>query len=398
MQKFDNKITQVGSSNSHTPFWLALLRCPNIGSSRAQILLEHFQSVEDIFSSYREIKKLNFLSESAKQYIQSPNWEPIEQDMAWLDHPHRYFISLADKAYPPYLRQISNPPLALFVEGDPRCLRLPQLAIVGSRNPSRHGYEQAFSFSQDLSQSGLVITSGLALGIDGASHLGALDGNGTTIAVFGSGLGQIYPKKHQKMAERISEQGALVSEYPPNTSPLPHQFPKRNRIISGLSLGTLVVEAAIKSGSLITAKLALEQNREVFAIPGSIHNPLVKGCHFLIKQGAKLVECSADIWEEIGPSIISMTKDKRTPCASSSSLDCPPTSHHKISKNEQLKPNPSSSNDALIMAQLCHEPASIDTLVTRCDLTAEEISSILVELEIKGRITSTGGLYIKVHN
>jgi len=392
------KSSRTQTNKPDTPYWLALLRCPNTGSARVQSLLNHFQSVEEIFTSPEEISKLAYLSDSAKQYLRNIPWGAIEQDIAWLDKPNRYLITLADKEYPERLREISNPPPAMFIEGDPHCLSLPQLAVVGSRNPSRHGHDLAFSFSKDLSESGLLITSGLALGIDGASHLGALAGNGATIAVFGSGLAHIYPKKHIKLAEQISEQGALVSEYAPNCKPLAHQFPQRNRIISGLSLGTLVVEAALKSGSLITAKFALEQNREVFAIPGSIHNPLVKGCHFLIKQGAKLVECSADIWEEIHSSIIFMSKDETKQSSSLTDLDPHPKETLKIPKNEPLTQTQSSSSEALVMAQLGYEPTSIDTLVTRCNLTVEEISSILVTLEIKSRITSTGGLYTRVHN
>ena len=398
MSQFIPKIPQTERDKPDAPYWLALLRCPNTGSARVQNLLNHFQSVENIFTSPAEISKLPYLPESAKHYLKNTPWADIEPDMAWLNKPRRYLISLTDNEYPERLREIPNPPPALFIEGDPQCLGQPQLAVVGSRNPSRHGYDQAFAFSQDLSKSGLVITSGLALGIDGASHLGALAANGATIAVFGSGLGQIYPKKHIKLSEQIAEQGALVSEYAPNCKPLAHQFPQRNRIISGLALGTLVVEAALKSGSLITAKFALEQNREVFAVPGSIHNPLVKGCHFLIKQGAKLVECSDDIWEEIGPSIISMTGNQITQATPLTDLDLQPNKTSKTSKNEPLIHAKSSSNEALVAAQLSYEPTSIDTLVTRCNLTVEEISSILVTLEIKGRITSTGGLYIRAHN
>ncbi len=399
MPKHRSKITNTVSGQAdNTAYWLALLRCPDTGSVRIENLLHHFQSVKDIFTSSAEITKLSFLTESAKQYLKTPPWHDIEQDLAWLDKPNRYLVSLTDQEYPQHLREISNPPPSLFIEGNPHCLSLPQLAVVGSRNPSRHGYDQAFVFSQDLVQSGLAITSGLALGIDGASHLGALAGAGTTIAVLGSGLGYIYPKKHLKLAEQIAQHGALVSEFPPDAKPLPHQFPKRNRIISGLSLGTLVVEAALKSGSLITAKYALEQNREVFAIPGSIHNPLAKGCHYLIKQGAKLVETSTDIWEEIDPLIISIDKINKPPAARSKNLTPSVGNSRNIPKNEQLTHAKLPEKEALIMTQLNYEASSIDTLVSRCHLTVEEISSILVELEIKGRITSTGGLYIRAHN
>jgi DNA processing protein len=205
-----------------------------------------------------------------------------------------------DGRYPPLLREIPQAPPVLFVHGDPDCLRVPQLAMVGTRNPTPSGRETARQFAAHLAGAGMIITSGLALGIDAAAHQGALAGGGRTIAVMGTSLDRVYPAKHRDLARAIAERGALVSELPTGTPALAENFPRRNRLISGLALGVLVVEAALQSGSLITARLALDQGREVFAIPGSIHNPLAKGCHALIRQGAKLVETANDIVEELG--------------------------------------------------------------------------------------------------
>jgi len=213
----------------------------------------------------------------------------------------RHILTLHDPAYPALLKEIADPPPLLFVRGDPAVLSRPQLGIVGSRNPTPGGRSLAEDFARSLSRCGLVVTSGMALGIDAAGHRGALRGGGTTLAVAGTGPDRIYPARHRDLARAIVEQGAIISEFAPGTPALPSNFPRRNRIISGLSLGVLVVEAACRSGSLITARLAAEQGREVFALPGSIHNPLARGCHHLIRQGAKLVEDIEDIVEELGP-------------------------------------------------------------------------------------------------
>jgi DNA processing protein len=224
----------------------------------------------------------------------------IHHDLRWLEGEHHHFVPWHSDLYPRLLHELADPPVALWVRGNPDLLSLPQLAMVGSRNPTPHGRETAHRFAAHLSRCGLVITSGLALGIDTASHEGALQADGSTIAVCGTGLDVAYPRGNSTLAELIASQGALVSEFPLGTPPMKAHFPRRNRIICGLALGTLVVEAALQSGSLITARLAAEQGREVFAIPGSIHNPLTRGCHRLIRQGAKLVESADDIFEELG--------------------------------------------------------------------------------------------------
>ena len=258
----------------------------------------------------------------------------------------------------------------LHVIGDRRLLSTPQLAIVGSRNPSPMGQENARAFAKSLAGAGLVITSGMALGIDGAAHRGALEAGGKTIAVAGTGLDRVYPSRHRDLAHDIAKHGALVSEYPLGMPPRPENFPVRNRLISGLSLGTLVVEAALRSGSLITARLATEQGREVFAIPGSIHSPQAKGCHALIRQGAKLVESAQDILEELGPLASVATHAVYDNAVSVCQLD-PPT--------------------AALLKQIGHDPVSVDALIERSGLTADVVSSMLLQMELNGLVSNCPG-------
>jgi DNA processing protein len=269
---------------------------------------------------------------------------------------------------------------------------MPQLAIVGARNPTASGSEMAFGFAEHLAGCGLTITSGLALGIDAASHRGALACGGTTVAVCGTGLDVIYPKAHRQLAAEIERNGALISEFPLGTPAAKANFPRRNRLISGLSLGTLVVEAAVQSGSLITARLAAEQGREVFAIPGSIHNPLARGCHRLIRQGAKLVETAEDIFEELRPLV--------------GVLQAPKGEHHlNIAALAQRKAvatkasaRPLDKGYEILLDAIGFEPTGVDLLVVRTGLRADEVASMLLILELEGHISShPGGLYVRAH-
>ena len=358
---------------------LALLRAPGIGSARFARLLDHFGSAAAVFAAGRaEWGRLD-LPAPALEYLNAPDWRGVEQDLAWLEQSGNHLLALDDWRYPPLLRQISYPPPLLFVRGAPDCLRAPQLAIVGTRNPTPLGRETAHSFAAYLAGAGMVITSGLALGIDAAAHQGALASGGRTIAVMGTSLDRVYPAKHRDLAHTIVEQGALVSEFPIGTSPVAGNFPQRNRLISGLALGVLVVEAAAQSGSLITARQAVEQSREVFAIPGSIHNPLAKGCHSLIRQGAKLVETAADILEELGS--LAAVGAETTPSAMVAS----PVTNLLDNDYRQL------------LAAIGDEPASVDLLVERCGLTAEVLSSMLLILELEGYVAAVpGGLYCRL--
>lgn len=294
--------------------------------------------------------------------------------MSWLQQQSNSIITFDDPCYPSQLKEIPDPPPVLFVRGNAELLSRPQIAIVGSRNPSSLGLETAFNFAKSLSHCGFVITSGLALGIDAASHEGALNAHGFTIAVAGTGLDRIYPARHKELATRIVNSGAIISEFPPGTTAKANHFPRRNRIISGLCQGLLVVEAARESGSLITARMALEQNREVFAIPGSIHNPLARGCNALIREGAKLVENCQDILEEL--SIYNQQVDNYFPDNMQTKLDL----------EEQTLLN-------LIM----FSPTSIDMMVENTGESVEVISSMLLILELHGYIEANpGGCYTRL--
>jgi DNA processing protein len=274
-------------------YLLALHRSPGMGAALLTNLLKNTSELASLFNNKGELLLKN------KRSVGPTDWAGVERDLKWLGDPNCHLITPFDSEYPALLRQISNAPAVLFVQGNIRRLANPQIAIVGSRNSTVTGRDNAFKFAQHFSELGFTVTSGLALGIDAAAHQGALKGQGGTIAVLGTGIDKIYPSSHVALAHEIIEKGVLLSEYPIGVPPAPSNFPRRNRIISGLSLGTLVVEAALKSGSLITARYALDQGREVFAIPGSIHSPLAKGCHHLIRQGAKLVETAEDVLEEL---------------------------------------------------------------------------------------------------
>lgn len=291
-------------------------------------------------------------------------------------------VSAEDHAYPPRLLECQDAPAFLWVVGDLETLKLPQLAIVGSRNPSPQGQSNAREFAKYLAGRGLSITSGLALGIDGCAHQGALDTEGITIAVSATGPDAIYPKRHIALAEKILAEGAIVTEMPPGTIPRPALFPQRNRIIAGLSLGTLVVEAALRSGSLVTARLAMEYSREVFAIPGSIHNPLARGCHQLIRQGAKLVESAADIFEEIAVHL-DATQLNEVP-----ELEKETSTSSSGSDNEEQKN---------VIEAMGYDPISINKLAETTQMTVQSVSSTLLILELEGVVASCpGGQYQRI--
>lgn len=310
----------------------------------------------------------------------------ISRHRRWLERPARHFIPLRSSRYPSLLAELTDPPLGLLVRGDPDLLSLPQLAIVGSRNPTRTGLDNAREFAVHLSRSGFVITSGLAIGIDAAAHRGAVEGGGRTIAVCGTGLDIAYPRANAGLAEQIASSGALVSEFPLGTPAGRSHFPRRNRIISGLSLGTLVVEAALQSGSLITARLAAEQGREVFAIPGSIHNALARGCHRLIRQGAKLVETCDDIFEELR-ALTGLLGEQ---------IRAPGKSIVKTTESTALLSPALDKGYEILLDALGFGPASVDVLIARTGLKADEVASMLLILELEARIDACpGGLYVR---
>ena len=308
----------------------------------------------------------------------------LQAATAWLSGgPARSVLTLADPLYPPLLLQAADPPLLLYLQGDAAMLSAPSVAIVGSRNPTVQGADNARDFAARLSGAGLVVVSGLALGVDGAAHDGALKGGGGTIAVVGTGLDRVYPSRHRSLAHRIAEAGALVSEYAPGTPPLPAHFPKRNRIIAGLSLGTLVVEAALRSGSLITARLALEANREVFAIPGSIHSMQSRGCHLLIRQGAQLVETPDEMIEVLRGA----GTGTGTGAGVGTWAGLPVESLAETPATDSVRRDP-------VLEALGHDPVTLDALMARTGWPAHELSAKLLELELAGQASRLpGGMF-----
>jgi DNA processing protein len=358
--------------------WLRLLRAPGIGPVSFGKLLQRFGTPQQALRADRQALEALGIKRPAIDWLRQADARQLEADRAWLSGPDNHLVTRHDPDYPALLADIADAPPVLFVTGDPAALTRPQLAIVGSRNPTSGGLRTAQEFASFLAASGLTITSGLAIGIDAAAHQGALE-HGLSIAVCGTGPDRIYPAGNRALAHRIAATGALVSEFPPGTGARRENFPRRNRIISGLSLGTLVVEAAARSGSLITARMAGEQGREVFAIPGSIHNPLSRGCHALIRQGAKLVETANDIIEELMP----LLGNLRTEVASA------------ISGNEDNSaPAALDADYHKLLDCLGHDPMAPDALMQCSGFPADVISSMLLMLELEGYISCVpGGRY-----
>ncbi len=355
--------------------WLRLLETPGLGRESARKLLAAFGSPQAVLAAstaaLREVVGASASTALATALTTaSPTLDTLVQTTAdWLaaetDVP-RSVITLGDPLFPAALLHAADPPLLLYAQGNTTLLTGQCVAVVGSRNPTRQGTDNARAFSATLSQAGLTIVSGLALGIDAAAHEGGLEGLASTIAVVGTGLDRVYPKRHLALAHRIAKNGLILSEYSIGTPPLPPHFPNRNRIIAGLARGTLVVEAALKSGSLITARLASESGRDVFAIPGSIHSPQSRGCHALIKQGAKLVETAQDILEELQIAV-----------ALTGAADSPQT---ELALGEDP-----------LLAALGFDPATLDALAARTGWSAAELSVRLLELELSGRIARLPG-------
>ncbi|MGK0673487.1 MAG: DNA-processing protein DprA [Halothiobacillaceae bacterium] len=357
--------------------WLTLLHAPGLGPRAFARLWSDLPDPLAILAASPARWRAVGLGEVTCNALRQPDEARIAAALAWLAEPGHHLIPLDDARYPPTLHDLDDPPPALFALGDPDLLHLPMLTIVGTRHPTPGGALHARSFARDLAGRGLIIASGLALGIDAEAHRGALDAKGLTVAVVGTGVDRVYPARHRELAYAIVDGGGLiVSELPLGTSPHPGQFPRRNRLLAALGLGTLVVEAALRSGSLITARLANELGREVFAIPGSIHNPMARGCHALIRSGAKLVESSGDILEELAPRLPSLLPSSPPPTVTPPEL---PIDH------------------ARLLEAMGFDPVSVDDLVERSGLTAAEVSSILLILQLQGLIApTTGGLYVRL--
>lgn len=351
--------------------WLRLLLTPGVGLESARKLLAAFGLPEAVFEQPSSVWQTVVGTRAARALEVVPDdlGAQVDRLLAWLaEGDDRHALTLGDPRYPAELLQMADPPLMLYVLGDVQALHhARRLAIVGSRNPTPQGETNARQFAQALGQAGVCVVSGLALGVDGAAHDGALLGGAPTVAVVGTGLDRVYPKRHLTLAHRIASQGAIVSEYPLGTPPLPENFPQRNRIIAGLSQGTLVVEAAVKSGSLITARLAAEQGREVFAIPGSIHAPQSRGCHALIRQGAKLVESAQDILEDL---------HFTTPAAVDAAVEASGSDHGEEDR---------------LLQTMGYDPVSLDALQARTGLDTAHLQARLLELELSGDVARLPG-------
>jgi DNA processing protein len=345
--------------------WITLSQVPGLGNEGLRCLLQSFGSPEAVLDA--SISSLSTLVKPgiAQAISAEPDAAVLEAVSIWLGDPSNSILTLADADCPAALLNISDPPLMLYVKGRRDLLKANALAVVGSRNATTQGLRNAEAFSECISTAGLCVVSGMAHGIDAAAHSGGLRGPGSSIAVVGTGLDKVYPAANRELAHRLAQAGTIISEFALGTPPLAANFPRRNRIISGLSLGCLVVEASVQSGSLITARMALEQGREVFAIPGSIHSPQSRGCHALIKQGAKLVENAQDILEELG---------------------------YRATASGQA-----ASPQHPLFAHLGFDPLGADSLAQRSGLTIGELSAILLQLELDGHIASLpGGLYQRI--
>jgi DNA processing protein len=348
--------------------WVRLEQTPGVGPAIARKLLAVFGLPESIFAAnFSSLQKI-VPERVAQSLLTSPPdalKALIDQTLEWCAQPGNHVLTLADHNYPPALLNITDPPMMLYVKGRPELLSAPSLAVVGSRNATSQGAANAENFSKALSHAGLTIVSGMALGIDSAAHRGGLQGAGSTIAVIGTGADIVYPARNRSLAHQIADSGCIISEYPLGMPAIATNFPRRNRLISGLTLGVLVIEAAAQSGSLITARLGAEQGKDVFAIPGSIHSPLSKGCHLLIKQGAKLVESAQDVLEEL----------RLTP--KQISTDASVASSLTRSNNPEV---------ARLLDTIGFDPVSADALSERSGLNAAMLNTQLLTLELEGAI------------
>lgn len=357
--------------------WLVLMRTPGLGPGalRAQLAAQG-GDIAAALAAFRQRQAT--LSDEARSWLRQPDEARLAADLAWLAEPGRRLLCCTDEDFPPLLEVIPQPPAALFVVGDASLLLHAQVAIVGARAATLSGRAHARAFAQALGQAGFTITSGMADGIDGAAHLAALDAGLPTVAVIGTGPDRVYPSKHRDLARRIASHGALVSEFPLGTAARSSHFPRRNRILSGLALGTLVVEAGLPSGSLITARLAAEQGREVFALPGSIHNPLAQGCHRLIRDGARLVETASEIEEALAPAAVALGRE--------------------LASRLDVGPSPSGRSVAVVdpagqalLDALGHGPMALDELAAHTGQAVAKLSSALLMLELDGMIEALPG-------
>lgn len=396
--------------------WLMLATIPGLGPRSLNRLLERFGSPEALLAANGSQLAAAGARPAVIERLRDPRPDLVAAALDWAQAADAYLVARPDPRYPARLGELVDAPLVLYVRGNPQVLADPQLAIVGSRNPTPGAGETTREFARHLAACGLTITSGLAVGIDAAAHRGALEA-GNTLAVMGTGPDRVYPAAHRDLARLIAAHGALVTEFPPGTGPKSEHFPRRNRLIAALSLGTLVVEAALQSGSLITARLAAELGREVFAIPGSIHNPLARGCHALIRQGAKLVETAQDVLEELAPLLAPFLDPEPplpSPVLSPTEESAPVTLTPDVERilggasrgtRARGRPGPGTA-DALVgedadyqhlLEALGSDPVPVDLLIQRTGLPANQVSSMLLMLELQGQVAAApGGRYCRL--
>ncbi|WP_283788758.1 DNA-processing protein DprA [Bermanella sp. WJH001] len=365
--------------------WISLALVPGVGPKTFQKIIAADIELSEIFNfEIEQLKSLGMSDKSATHVLKHPPNKPskqVESALKWAQSPQHHLLTLDCQDYPEHLKQIATAPPLLMVKGNKAALNFPQVAMVGSRYPTHSGAQQAYDFAQQLANLGVTITSGLARGVDALAHQGVVDLGGTTIAVLGTGIDNIYPKANIKLAEQISEKGALVSEFALGANAMKGHFPRRNRIVSGLSLATLVVEATLKSGSLITARQALEQNRDVMAIPGSIQNPQKAGCHFLIRQGASLIETPEQVLQELSLQLTPRNE------AGAHKLNCAQNNDAQLDlQGEQLK----------VYAALDYDGTDMESLVNKTQLDVGQLSMVLMELELAGILTHEQGVYARI--
>jgi len=365
--------------------WLRLLRA-GVRASALRKIVETSGSAAAAVELTRAEWRASGAEDATLDRLRDPDLVPAS-DLAWLDVADQHLIGWDDPDYPALLRRIPSPPPALFIAGDPNLLWHAQIAVVGSRNATAGGVDNARDFARALISAGLTITSGMAEGVDAAAHLAALDAKAPTIAVVGTGTDVIYPRRHARLAARIRATGAIVSEFLPGTEARADHFPRRNRIIAGLALGTLVIEAAERSGALITARLAGDAGREVFAVPGSIHNPLARGCHRLIRQGAALVEDAREVIEALAPVAAELADALRARLRDADAADTAFAAGVPVAAPD--------ASERKLIAALGHDPVGIDQLVERTGLTVAELSSMLLVMELQGLVAAEHGRYIR---
>ena len=383
-------MTTHARASEDWPDWLRLVTTPGVSTRQLRQLLSVFGGPSQVLAA-SEADRAHWVGAAAAAALSRPPADaPLRRARTehWLAHPpaacDHMIWTLGDAAYPSAFLQLSDPPLMVYAQGQAAPMGASALAVVGSRNPTAQGRENALAFAQDLAASGVCVVSGLALGIDAAAHEGALRG-GThlplaTVAVVGTGLDRVYPKGNQALAQAVAQRGWVISEYPLGTPPLAAHFPQRNRLIAALGQGCLVVEAALSSGSLITANQALELGREVFAIPGSIHSTQSRGCHALIRQGAKLVESAQDVWDEL-----------RAPGLWGGGLAQPRAAAQSDASATDAPPGPDGRNDDPVLQALGWEPCGLDTLQARCGWDTAALQAHLLQLELDGLVSRLSG-------